>query len=292
MAHSHISIGGYDTIFETPANYSSVDTPCKWVIFEHGTGVDVTTDNWDEIINTFVTHGYVFVAPMTGVNAWGNQVSIDNNLTVYNYIKENYNVESQAILVGHSMGGLIALNSFVRYPVNYKCIVALYPESDLDAPYQPKTGNTDFSSEINTAFGCSSDTYAVLTSGYNPWSRFQDYADADLHMQIWHGSLDVVVNPNQSTGFRDGVNVLAGNNNVEVRIVEGGAHDSDLSETVFLAEVFSYLSTFINEVPSVKIKVGNDLRQFIRAYVKISETELALVTNAYERIGDSLRFSF
>lgn len=87
-------------------------------------GINCTVAIWDEVKDAFPDMDATFVAYPHEITSNAHQVS-----DITNWVYETYGNNKFDFIVGHSMGGLIALELVARYKVNCDCIVFI--ESNL-----------------------------------------------------------------------------------------------------------------------------------------------------------------
>lgn len=184
----------------TATNPYNAGNPTGTIIYAHGVGEDQTALVSDSLksgcVATLINAGYL----MAGTNdaGWGTQSSIDCYLRLNILMRANYNV-SNVCVWSQSMGGLAGLMTLTQLSTVIGWL-GTYPICSLSAAYNG-TGGTDFSSNINTAFGITGtggNTYALLTSGFDPLLRNAfDYGT--VPMRFYASPSDTVVGKTQNS---------------------------------------------------------------------------------------------
>lgn len=154
-----------------PTSYSS-GTPTDVVLFLHGANQaehapDSEVDT--RSIATAVTGAGLFVAGSAARgNAWGNQASIDDVVSLERYMRATYNVRD-IYLWGVGMGGVLALNLLASNRFAVKGVALIAPVVSLASAYA-----ASFTAAIDTAYGITGSgqfTYAIRTRGMDPALR-------------------------------------------------------------------------------------------------------------------------
>jgi predicted peptidase len=189
----------YETIEGQPA-YIAVpapidpDNPPIIIVYSHGSNTEVSSNTEDEFMQDlheygvfFTENNYIFAASnQHGVN-WGNDESIQDNINLINWIKEEYNTQENVNMIGYSMGGLPTMNFASEYPERVNKIALLAP--------------TTYSEQ---------------------WDEDRVEKIKDIDIQIWHGTDDVNVGYSLSTTFVDKLKSF--DKEVELVTLEGKTH--------------------------------------------------------------------
>lgn len=189
----------YETIEGQPA-YIAVpapidpDNPPMIIVYSHGSNTEVSSNTEDEFMQDlheygvfFTENNYIFAASnQHGVN-WGNDESIQDNINLINWIKEEYNTQENVNMIGYSMGGLPTMNFASEYPERVNKIALLAP--------------TTYSEQ---------------------WDEDRVEKIKDIDIQIWHGTDDVNVGYSLSTTFVDKLKSF--DKEVELVTLEGKTH--------------------------------------------------------------------
>lgn len=164
--HTHFSV------IATPKNYDS-RVPVPVIIYAHGSG-DRDTDfahmnrpnAIGKVSKALIDAGYMIVSgAFGGTQNWGYPGSTDDMRELYAHLKSEYNVGS-IFLMGHSMGGLITLQTIVKKTIpNVAGFIGIEPVVSLRAAFD--RGYTNY---IKTAFEIAGDgsDYDAKTRGYDP----------------------------------------------------------------------------------------------------------------------------
>jgi len=217
-------------------------------MFAHGAGGIVSSTSAGEISlvsnyqapSALTNNGYVVFDvngannnyPGTGSEHMGSSRAISAYLKAFNYIKQNYNVEDKLILVGQSMGGLLALNFVNKYPNLVKAIAAFYPVTDVYNQAFLHPWHTATKQMIAIEYNFTDQTGITFEHdkiiGYNPIENNSilisgtRYSKLACPLKIWHGTTDTTISLDGSQAL---VAALKnGGCNAELRTVTGMAH--------------------------------------------------------------------
>jgi predicted esterase len=135
----------------------------------------------------FTENNYIFAASNQHGANWGSDESIQDNINLINWIKEEYNTQENVNMIGYSMGGLPTMNFASKYPERVNKIALLAP--------------TTYSEQ---------------------WDEDRVEKIKDIDIQIWHGTEDVNVGYSLSTTFVDKLKSF--DKEVELVTLEGKTH--------------------------------------------------------------------
>lgn len=166
----------------------------------------------------------------------------------FEYIKHIYNVDDRCLVVGNSMGGLLALNYANNYRGDVMACFLLYPVIDLKRQAWENPWNDRCKSNITSFYNMEEkdvwDDKCVY--GYNPYNN--NYCGIPIF--IWHGASDVVVNPETSKSFASNQNSAGGS--VYLRMVDGLGHgEYDKWKNIFETESLYAINRFITTTGSL-----------------------------------------
>lgn len=163
-----VSSGGVDIMILEPSGFNSA-AGAPLVYYHHGAGEDREALVTDSLKYTIVLQMASEGRLMAGISAgesWGNQTSLDNYVTAYNYLAANYSLKG-TVIFSQSMGGCAGGLAFAgrNYP-DIRGWIGIYPVCNLANMYAGS-----FQGAINTAYGItgvSPNTYAEKTAGHDP----------------------------------------------------------------------------------------------------------------------------
>jgi dipeptidyl aminopeptidase/acylaminoacyl peptidase len=189
----------YETIEGQPA-YIAVpapidpDNPPMIIIYSHGSNTEVSSNTEDEFMQDlhkygifFTENNYIFAASNQHSVNWGSDESIQDNINLINWIKEEYDTQEKVNMIGYSMGGLATMNFASDYPERVNKIALLAP--------------TTYSEQ---------------------WDKDRVEKIRDIDIKIWHGNADVNVGYSLSTTFVDRLKSF--DKDVELVTLEGKTH--------------------------------------------------------------------
>jgi len=188
-----VEIEGQWAYIIAPAYIDTENLPTL-VIYNHGS-ISSVQENMDEEFKTdllkygeaFSIHNYIFaVSNAHGIN-WGNSDSIDDNYSMYEYIKDEYGIKDEIYEIGFSMGGLPAMNFATTYPELVSKIILLAP-----------------------------------TTRTSEWTQEEVNKIMDIDIKIWHGDSDINVGLIYTQSFVNKVGSLG--KDIELIILEGKTH--------------------------------------------------------------------
>lgn len=129
------------------------------------------------LVNNLMDAGYVVAAsrmtlpPPNHFDNWGNQVALNANSEMYNYLSTTYGTDNARVgMVGDSMGGLATLLTIPDARVPAKCLALYYPVTSLRGQFD---FNSAMATTIKYAYGISEDgsNYQAQTAGHDPHLR-------------------------------------------------------------------------------------------------------------------------
>ena len=182
-----------------PNNYTETGKPSKLVAICHGAGSAVTewvrNSSYNNIVNYLNNAGYAIFDcngwsnESSGYNFWGCPKGVSAWRKAYDYITQNYNVETNINIYGFSMGGLTALNLVLNNFPNVKCIALGSPVINLDSCWGA-------SPHDNMVLGYGTDDYSQISPGNNPYASIYTennklYFNKQIPpIRIWYGSTE------------------------------------------------------------------------------------------------------
>ncbi|MDD3926154.1 MAG: discoidin domain-containing protein [bacterium] len=162
--------------------------------------------------------GYIFLAPESGANSWGNDNAISIAEAAAAYVAQYYCGDtSRQAAVGFSMGGGAAITYAVIHPDRVKTVAEEIGWTDMRSLYDY---TTLYKSDIVAAYG------GTPTEKPVPYAE-RDLRDLSVNLKgravyIRHGDADINIPYTQSTYFRD--TASANGAAVTLVTVSGGTH--------------------------------------------------------------------
>lgn len=184
-------------MLKLPMDYTATGKSTKLLMVCHGAGRPVVgaetcwinTESYVNMINYFVNNGYAVFdcngASNTHYDFWGSPVGISAYRKAYEYVVNNYNVESDLYIYGFSMGGLTALNLIMNDFPNVKAVALGSPVINLEEAWN---------NNIATLYSTQTTTYSdSLVAGYNPYLLLKIFNNNEIifkklpPVKIWYG---------------------------------------------------------------------------------------------------------
>ena len=164
------------------------------VVYSHGSNTRVTPNREDEFMQDlhsygllFTANNFIFAASNQHGENWGNEQSLQDTLSMVEWIKENYSTEEKIYMLGFSMGGLPTLNFATKYPEMVSKIALLAP-----------------------------------TTVEEEWNMERVNKISNMDIQIWHGTADVNVGYSLSATFIE--KLKAFDRDIPLITLEGKTH--------------------------------------------------------------------
>lgn len=248
-------------VLTLPLTYTTNGKPTPLIMFGHGAGCHVSNSSWYNnsgnflaMIRAFTAAGYaVFDVDNTrgdsdGFPDWGSLPLMQAYIKAWDYIKENYNVESDLYLLSDSMGTIASLNMLKWYPSKIKTAVLTSPRPVVKERYENYTG--DDKDNMAAAYG--------LTDGIWDDERLKGFCAHENIIQIDSNNylfdkfppIKVMVGTGDTsylTQVREYFTALNNSGNfVNYREVSGATHGqmSFLSIGDLLAEAVNWMNRF------------------------------------------------
>jgi pimeloyl-ACP methyl ester carboxylesterase len=208
-----------------PAGYDPRITH-RLAVYCHGSGgtdKDLWTyPNENTVLTALLNAGYVVMSAGYGQTAWGNPVSVSQNVAAIQYVIDRYNVFARPYIIGQSMGGMVGFNTVIVGGVTPAAFAGIYPASNLRYQY-----DHGFTAAIEGAYGFSGDAnFDSATNGYDVLNDNPPLNFRGLAIKIWHSYGDTVVPriPNS-----DALKTLAEQGGASVTIVTSTGDHGDAS---------------------------------------------------------------
>ena len=130
------AISGQIAYIAIPTNIDENDPP-RIVIYNHGSNTRVTENLEDPFMKDLQIYGeeytksnLIFAASNAHDENWGNAASIQDNLNMVEWIRNNYSTSRETFVIGFSMGGLPAMHYVAKYPNDISRLHFLHPQQD------------------------------------------------------------------------------------------------------------------------------------------------------------------
>lgn len=189
-------------VLKLPSSYDATGTPTKLCVFMHGSsgGFTNTTPTPTSIYHSenLVAAGYAIMDVSVHSYHMAGPLAMSMYRKAIDYVMNNYNVEKQVYLHGHSMGGWTALNFVNRFSNLVKVVGLWYPCIDAYAQAwensvwgSPKTYMPKFYN-----FSSSTTYEEEKLVGYNPIKDHSitidgvTYTYLPVPIKIWQGDVD------------------------------------------------------------------------------------------------------
>lgn len=143
-------------------------TATPFLMYHHGANEDDDALLDDAlkagVVEALIDAGYICAGIAAYGDNWGKQAACDCYPDLHKFVDDRYDI-SYVLLLSQSMGGLTGLSCLSQHKVpNIIAWAGIYPACNLGAIYDAGS----FTSAINTAYSCSSTTYAAKTNGMDP----------------------------------------------------------------------------------------------------------------------------
>jgi dipeptidyl aminopeptidase/acylaminoacyl peptidase len=150
--------------------------------------------------------------------SWGNAQGRKAYTNFYKYVRKKYALSPRLCMIGQSRGGAMVYNWAVEHPRDVRCIVGIYPVTDIES--LPKMEEE----RIQKAYGMNKAELRKHLRKNNPIDRLAPLARAKVPIFQVHGDADNIVPPQQNTfEFARRYNRLGGK--IEVEVVHGKGHE-------------------------------------------------------------------
>lgn len=166
------AISGQIAYIAVPTNIDE-NNPPRIVIYNHGSNTRVTENLDDQFMKDLQTYGeeytrsnLIFAASNAHGENWGNAASIQDNLNMVEWIRNNYSTSRETFVIGFSMGGLPAMHYVAKYPEDISKVALLAP-----------------------------------TTRSHEWNKSNIDVLDNIEVQIWHGTKDVNIGVTNSRSF-------------------------------------------------------------------------------------------
>jgi hypothetical protein len=226
-----------DCILTLPITYRPTGIPSKLLMMCHGAGKGVIEwskhDGYKSIVKKFVDRGYAvfdcngFKNDALGWSFWGHWKGVEAWRKAYQYIVNNYNVESDFSIYAFSMGGLTALNLALNGFPNIKSIAMGSPVINLEACWNDASVRT----VLRQLYGLGDEWNDAKVAGCNPYKHIvsvnnEAYCFKNLPpIKIWYGSTETSGGVNKQYAIDLVSAITNAGGRAEYREVNGAGHD-------------------------------------------------------------------
>lgn len=181
-----------------------------------------STVNWrsNRICQSLATRGFVLLASdFGGPNTFGNDLSMTRMSAARTWLTAQGCAPDEVMLLGASMGGLMALNYASRNPTAVKAVVGIEPLINLD---EIRNGDTlGLRDEIDTAWGVTYPAALPARASIHQSANYQPLIDYKIPVQLHYSTGDVTVSASSITTF--GASVGAELHRVSTSLPHGDA---------------------------------------------------------------------
>lgn len=112
-----------------------------------------------------LAQGHILSATAAAGENWGNQAGLNAYVAQYADAISRFSI-SKTVGFSQSMGGLCGQLIISGNLIPWRGWYGIFPVCSLANMYGAGSGT--FATEINTAYGCTTGTYAALTAGHDP----------------------------------------------------------------------------------------------------------------------------
>jgi dipeptidyl aminopeptidase/acylaminoacyl peptidase len=150
--------------------------------------------------------------------SWGNARGRQAYTNFYNYVRKKYALSPRPCMIGQSRGGAMVYNWAVEHPHDVRCIVGIYPVTDIESLDNLEEGR------IHKAYGMTMTELRKHLRKNDPIDRLAPLARAKVPIFQIHGDADKVVPLQQNTlEFARRYKALGGR--IDVDVVHGKGHE-------------------------------------------------------------------
>lgn len=150
--------------------------------------------------------------------SWGNAQGRKAYTDFYKYVRKKYALAPRPCMIGQSRGGAMVYNWAVEHPQDVRCIVGIYPVTNIES-----LPNVE-EERIQKAYGMNKAQLRKHLRKNNPIDRIAPLARAKVPIFQIHGDADKVVPLQQNTlEFARRYKALGGK--IEVDVVHGKGHE-------------------------------------------------------------------
>lgn len=226
-----------DCILSLPITYRATGAPSKLLMMCHGAGKGATEwkehDGYQAIVKKFVDRGYAvfdcngFKNDALGWSFWGHPKGVEAWRKAYQYVVNNYNVESAFSIYAFSMGGLTALNLALQGFPGIKSIALGSPVINLQACWS----DASVKPVLQQLYGLGDEWDEAKVTGSNPYKHIvsislKKYCFKNLPpIKIWYGSTETSGGVNKQYAIDLVTAITNAGGRAEYREVNGAGHD-------------------------------------------------------------------
>jgi alpha-beta hydrolase superfamily lysophospholipase len=165
-----------------------------------------------------------------GPKTWGNDTAQTRVGDARTFATTKFGAKNdKVVLIGVSMGGLLALNWARANPGLVAAIALLYPAVDLQWVH-----DNGAKTDTEAAYGGTTATFNAAVAAHNPTAHQADFAGMPIKM--WHSDADTVVGTAQQVAFATGVGIP--------RVTLPGAAHADLA-VVDATQVRDFIGAYV-----------------------------------------------
>lgn len=145
-------------------------------------------------------------ADLGGVRAWGNDTAQARMTNLQSFVESWFGAASEPVIVmGVSMGALLALNWARANPAQVRAIVLMYPVVNLQAQHDGTGGAGNFAAaDIEWAYGGSLSAFESAAPAHDPAQNEAAYTNA-FDIRAYYSTADTVAGTANQEAWFSGV---------------------------------------------------------------------------------------
>jgi alpha-beta hydrolase superfamily lysophospholipase len=186
----------------------------------------------------------VLSADTSGSGHWGNDTAQARANDMRTYVGSSAasaaafkaSAALKAILIGVSLGGLLALNFARAFPTLVQAILLFYPAVNLQAIHDGTGGATATAAGTEAAYGGSLASFNAAVVAHDPAQHATDYQQFPISM--WRSDVDTVVGSQNQANFAAAV----GGSSFTDHVLPGAGH-ADMAQ-ISRAEVAAFVGRY------------------------------------------------
>lgn len=230
-----------DCVLSLPSSYQREGKATPIIMFCHGHSGYINNDSWSgnsadllALVRSFTSNGFAVFDVDNTANASagnadiGNPKIMESYLKAFEYIKDNYNVESDFYLYSMSFGTFVAMNFLKWYPSKIKTAILSAPRASIRSVYDR---GGDYPKEIAEGFGFSDQTGATYESdkvkGYDTTADIITLNDSEYLFKQFPPIkvlMSISDTNNYNEALREVMAIKNGGNVVNLKLMEDLTH--------------------------------------------------------------------
>ena len=219
----------------------------KWMPFDWTPDAQFAVDN---LVNSqgiglpfaLVEQGFAYAASSYGLGGWPIKEAIIRTHQLTEYVINNYGVTGKVFVIGHSMGGAVALMLGEKYPELYDGVLDISAMRDttmgyldtvkvINSPNFPNIPQAmraqllQMKADMEAQYGGTYDEKPKAYERLNPSSN----AKISIPVVTVYGSVDPLTNAGQAASYAKAVNAAGCSEYYRLYKVSGGTHDNSVT---------------------------------------------------------------